>query len=42
LPILYMSRFINQNRQEYYRILQSTRETGDWEPRIFVYARQYY
>lgn len=32
LPILYMSRFINQNRQEYYRLLQATRDTGDWEP----------
>lgn len=31
-PILYLSRFINQNKADYYRLLQSTRDTGDWEP----------
>ena len=31
LPILYMSRYIIKNRQEYYSLLQSTRESGDWE-----------
>lgn len=31
-PILYLSRFINQNKADYYRLLQSTRETGTWEP----------
>ncbi|GAB4395816.1 MAG: hypothetical protein OHK0053_06750 [Microscillaceae bacterium] len=32
LPILYLSRYINQNKAMYYHLLQSTRETGDWEP----------
>ena len=30
-PILYLSRFINQNKGEYYRLLQTVRENGDWE-----------
>lgn len=30
-PILYLSRYINWNRSEYYRLLQTTRETGKWE-----------
>lgn len=31
LPILYLSRYINQNKGEYYRLLQVTRTTQDWE-----------
>lgn len=31
LPILYLSRYINQNKGEYYRLLQYTRNTQDWE-----------
>jgi len=31
LPILYLSRYINQNKGMYYRLLQSTRNTGEWE-----------
>ncbi len=31
-PILYLSRYINQNRGEYYRNLQAVRESEDWEP----------
>jgi Fic family protein len=34
LPILYLSRFINQNKATYYTLLQQTRETGHWEPWI--------
>lgn len=34
LPILYLSRYIIQNRSEYYELLQSTRETNSWEPWI--------
>ncbi|MBT9546263.1 MAG: Fic family protein [Candidatus Sericytochromatia bacterium] len=30
-PILYLSRFINQNKSEYYRLLQAVRDTGEWE-----------
>lgn len=33
-PILYLSRFINQNKGDYYRLLQSVRDTKDWEPWI--------
>lgn len=31
LPILYLSRYIISNKSEYYRLIQSVRETGDWE-----------
>ena len=31
IPILYLSRHINQHKAEYYRLLQSVREDGDWE-----------
>lgn len=30
-PILYMSRYINQTKEEYYRLLQFVRETQSWE-----------
>lgn len=33
-PILYLSRYINQNKNEYYRLLQSVRDTNNWEPWI--------
>ncbi len=32
LPILYLSRYINQHKAGYYKLLQETRSTGDWEP----------
>ena len=32
LPILYLSRYINHHKAEYYRLLQQTRQTQDWEP----------
>ncbi len=34
LPILYISRYIIRNRQQYYELLQSTRDTYNWEPWI--------
>jgi len=34
LPILYLSRYINQNKATYYRLLQETRESNNWEPWI--------
>ena len=34
LPILYLSRYINQNKAEYYRLLQQTRINEQWEPWI--------
>ncbi len=32
LPILYLSRYINHHKSDYYKLLQETRETGSWEP----------
>jgi Fic family protein len=32
LPILYLSRYINTYKADYYRLLQATRETKDWQP----------
>lgn len=31
-PILYLSRFINQTKSEYYHLLQQVRDTQVWEP----------
>lgn len=31
LPVLYLSRYIIQNKADYYRLLQKVRETGEWE-----------
>ncbi len=31
LPVLYMSRFIIQNKADYYSFLQAVRDTGEWE-----------
>jgi len=30
-PVLYLSRYINQNKASYYRLLQSVRDDGNWE-----------
>lgn len=30
-PVLYLSRYINQNKGEYYRLLQAVREQNSWE-----------
>jgi Fic family protein len=30
-PVLYLSHYFKQNRQEYYELLQRTRDIGDWE-----------
>ena len=30
-PVLYLSRYINQRKSDYYRLLQAVRETGDWQ-----------
>ena len=31
-PVLYLSRYIDQNKNEYYRLLQAVREQQAWEP----------
>ena len=35
VPVLYLSRYINRHKADYYRLLQSVRDTGDWEVWIF-------
>lgn len=30
-PVLYLSRYINHNKDEYYRLLQETRDTQNWD-----------
>lgn len=32
IPVLYLSRYINQNKADYYRLLQATRDTDNWQP----------
>lgn len=34
IPVLYLSRYIIRNKADYYRLLQATRDTGNWEPWI--------
>jgi Fic family protein len=31
IPVLYLSRYINQNKLDYYRLLQAVRTENDWE-----------
>jgi Fic family protein len=31
LPVLYLSRYIIKHKNDYYRLLQSVRQTGEWE-----------
>ncbi len=31
LPVLYLSRYINQHKQDYYRLLQAVRTDNNWE-----------
>lgn len=31
LPVLYLSRYVVDNKADYYRLLQHVRETGEWE-----------
>ncbi len=31
LPVLYLSRYINQHKQDYYRLLQAVRTDNEWE-----------
>lgn len=34
LPVLYLSRYITQNKTQYYTVLQNVRENDDWESMI--------
>ena len=38
-PVLYLSRYINQTRGEYYRLLQQVRKDGDWEAWLLYMLR---
>lgn len=38
-PVLYLSHFFKQNRQEYYDRLQRTRDIGDWEGWLKFFLR---
>ena len=38
-PVLYMSHFFKQNRQEYYAQLQSVRERGTWEDWLMFFQK---
>lgn len=39
LPVLYLSRYIVRHKADYYRLLQSVRDTGDWEPWVLYVLR---
>lgn len=39
IPILYLSRYITANKADYYRHLQSVRDTGIWEPWLLYMLR---
>jgi Fic family protein len=39
IPILYLSRYITSNKSDYYRHLQSVRDTGNWEPWLLYMLR---
>lgn len=36
-PLLYLSLYLKENKQEYYRLLQHVRETGDWESWVLFF-----
>ena len=39
IPILYLSRYITTHKPDYYRLLQSVRDDGDWEPWLLYVLR---
>lgn len=39
LPILYLSRYITQNKAEYYQVLQGVRNENDWETMILYFLK---
>jgi Fic family protein len=39
IPILYLSRYITSRKGDYYRLLQSVRDTGEWEPWLLYMLR---
>lgn len=41
-PVLYLSHFFKQHRQEYYERLQAVRDQGDWEQWLIFFLRGVY
>ena len=41
-PVLYLSRYINQTKQEYYQLLQLVRKSGSWEEWILYMLEAVY
>lgn len=39
IPVLYLSRYVTANKADYYRMLQSVRDDGDWEPWLLYMLR---
>ena len=39
IPVLYLSRYIIQNKSDYYRLLHSVTESGAWEPWLLYMLR---
>lgn len=39
IPILYLSRYITQNKADYYTVLQNVRERNDWESLILYFLK---
>lgn len=39
IPILYLSRYVTAHKADYYRHLQSVRDTGQWEPWLLYMLR---
>ncbi|CAN7466297.1 Fic family protein [Caulobacter sp. LjRoot300] len=39
IPILYLSRYINAHKAEYYRLLQTVRDSGQWEEWLLYMLR---
>ena len=39
IPILYLSRFITDNKPDYYRLLRHVGDTGDWQPWLLYMLR---
>lgn len=38
-PVLYLSRYINHTKQDYYRLLQQVRDTGEWQEWVMYMLR---
>lgn len=39
IPVLYLSRYVTANKADYYQMLQSVRDNGDWEPWLLYMLR---